>query len=1000
MNVAIRPSNTLCLVVSLVVLAPLTIAAQSKAERRNQGVFPAPPELISYQRVAPLLDGIYEDVAAIQLSPLQLSATNPNGTSLDAIQQSLQISASYNALDALQNSTNENLFKANAAYQGSIIDQMTVLSAQLTNASIASSAAQNKLSTLQSATNPAASADSIAEAQATAASLAAQVTQLTAQMTALKAAQSSTSVASFTSTTPTTATLNAAGGAPTPVSKLGGGSTPLSPTVPSISGSGSTAQNGSPSLPPTRQMDTQIGLLWDRLMRLLSTIGEPDSEQDVQFELLRFYPSITYIDKQTIALRIEYGIACLSSDGRQPKILDVYPRTSPVNILNEKYKDNSFSLAAFFGFSAANASAAYNREHLQLTNSMAQSSYVTGFGAGSGTFGWILGKALGDDTIAIGQKEMYALAAVPNSCKIENDLQFSVFAKRVVWEGSAGKPLSEADKSSDGALRNVFTIKPEEVTNVEIREMRYSQSDGTLPVPVTITFDKPIDAQARVIVNGAVLSRSRDNFARGTAQTSGGTVNNIGLFESQVSALAPSSWSRTSENQITMLLDPKVYGSRFPEVVITSPQGDINVLDQQFDDLTVNGQGFTCGPITCRGTIPPLKTSNANLQVGTARRWQRGDALSIDDMIVISLQQDQPIAGATNGSATGRTVSTGTDVQTWGASPTVTAVRESTGDAYDVSSCKAFGVSLLCKAWVAYSADEYVIQVSDDHHAGGAVRAEMRLPASARDDMLPRIVSLPPPIQQADQKFWLFQFRVLANKQTKAKLANAGGQVVLGGIGPTAIAPPIVNCSSDPNDPCLLLFLLPYADLYQFQDRMEMRFFDDKEIPKGDVELYLLRSVISPTLSAVDADLRLHGTNLVFDSVRFGKGGPVAKLECADELRTDCQVIKAPKISTTTYVYLYQPANTGNPEQYYPLPLTSGSQTTYWTYSSPKPTEVAKTAKQPAKASVSTVKPVVPKPTSVNPTSSPTTSAPAPTASAPVPAASAPVPATTTQPKP
>jgi hypothetical protein len=97
-------------------------------------------------------------------------------------------------------------------------------------------------------------------------------------------------------------------------------------------------------------------------------------------------------------------------------MIDVYPRTSPVNIPAERHKDTGFSLAAIFGFAAANASEAYNREHPQLTNAMSQPSYVTKFGAGLSTFGWLLGKTPGDDAISTGEKEFYALVSILKSC--------------------------------------------------------------------------------------------------------------------------------------------------------------------------------------------------------------------------------------------------------------------------------------------------------------------------------------------------------------------------------------------------------------------------------------------------------------------------------------------------------------------------------------------------------------------------------------------------------
>src|SRR5579864_5729370 len=85
-----------------VVLFGRPIFPQSKAQQaqmRKDGVQLALPEMISYQRVAQLLDGMFEDAAGIQVKPLTLDATAANSSNLDAIQQSFQIGASYNYLD-------------------------------------------------------------------------------------------------------------------------------------------------------------------------------------------------------------------------------------------------------------------------------------------------------------------------------------------------------------------------------------------------------------------------------------------------------------------------------------------------------------------------------------------------------------------------------------------------------------------------------------------------------------------------------------------------------------------------------------------------------------------------------------------------------------------------------------------------------------------------------------------------------------------------------------
>ena len=53
------------------------------------GVCPAPPDMICFDRVSPLLDSLYEEVAAIGLSALTMCAMNLHDASLDAVQHSI-----------------------------------------------------------------------------------------------------------------------------------------------------------------------------------------------------------------------------------------------------------------------------------------------------------------------------------------------------------------------------------------------------------------------------------------------------------------------------------------------------------------------------------------------------------------------------------------------------------------------------------------------------------------------------------------------------------------------------------------------------------------------------------------------------------------------------------------------------------------------------------------------------------------------------------------------
>jgi hypothetical protein len=941
---------SLCLFVTFT-LSPHSARCESKTKKdatRKAGVQATLPEMISYERIAQLLDGMFEDAAGIQVDALILHPTAANTSSLDAIQQSLQVGASYNYLDALQNGVNAKLFEAKANSQVSLLNQWTALQPQLFDATAAAGVTQKTLDDLKAQT-PEPSADDIAKA--TEANRVAQANKqgIKDKMDAIQAGQAGlnfspqtfTAANSSPATTPpatTTASTNKLLGTPA-----------FTPTSPGLTGN--TGATGA-TLPPTQQMDTQLRLLWERMMRLLSTIGQPDSVKGQTLEILRFYPSITYIDKDTTTLKLEYEISC--KGGGKPTVLDVYPRTSPVNILAEKFKDSGFSLAASFGFGAANASAAYNREHLQLTNAMSQTSYITGFGANSATFGWLLGKTPGDDTIATGQKEFYALVAIPSGCTSNT---FTVKANRIVWQGTNGNALTTSE-STDLKTETSFTAG--EPAN-EPTTLTYSPNDGSSFVPVSVHLDHSLDSQARVLVDGEVLYRARDNFARATAASTG--FSNTGLFEKQDGSMDGGQWSRTDENRMLILLKPSKYGSRFPEIVITSPTANGMPLLDEIREPEVAGYKYQCGKgmVSCRGLLPPLNLSAATASRGVVRRWEAGfSASDATDRILIMLDRDRPTGNLAAADAPGYLVTSSPGYLPWGPQPRVLVlnVDGSTPKATALKNCKARGVILSCQPWSGYDKSGYSIRVYDDQHLASdqrstnAVQADLMLESESIEDRKPILESTPSPIatpalagNDLASGTWTFDYPVYGNNETTVALRDFGGHFVYTDEVPApasrvGAAPHITNC--DASNRCHLKFTIFFRDLPALDDHMDFVFYRcPKDKPQcqakdmvsiGSTQLVGLYTSLAPHLTSVDtstADIRLTGTSLFLDQVRFGSSGPIAGLECGDAARTDCRVVGVPAVKEPAWVSLY------SPKVSFPLPLTLNGSTSDWRYVPP-----------------------------------------------------------------
>ena len=98
----------------------------------------------AYDRVYPLLDGLFQDTASTGIKGLTLDPNASNGTQVDALVQSLQIQAGYNQLSGVQNSVAAQMAVANLGYQSTITQQQeSVLQQQIASQQQLTQAQQN-----------------------------------------------------------------------------------------------------------------------------------------------------------------------------------------------------------------------------------------------------------------------------------------------------------------------------------------------------------------------------------------------------------------------------------------------------------------------------------------------------------------------------------------------------------------------------------------------------------------------------------------------------------------------------------------------------------------------------------------------------------------------------------------------------------------------------------------------------------------------------------------
>ena len=199
-------------------------------------------------------------------------------------------------------------------------------------------------------------------------------------------------------------------------------------------------------------MDNQISLLWERLSRLVGTLTQADSLKDYKLVLASFDVNLLPRNRKKDIFSVAYCVtetpvittpttappatatsSPASCENSKAIVLDLFPSASAVNIVNNKYSDNRFGVAFVASLFSVSANAAYNHERLKMSQSLGQSAYITGFGAGTQNFGWAFGRNLGDDSVSPGNRTVYAIIAVPKTYE-----QISIYPTKAGWykEGS------------------------------------------------------------------------------------------------------------------------------------------------------------------------------------------------------------------------------------------------------------------------------------------------------------------------------------------------------------------------------------------------------------------------------------------------------------------------------------------------------------------------------------------------------------------------------------
>jgi hypothetical protein len=838
----------------------------------------------SFDRVYPLLDGLFQDAASTQVAGLTLNPNSANGTQLDALVQSLQIQAGYNQLSGIQNNVAAQMSVANLGYQSLITQQeQSILQQQLTAQQQLAAAQQAYANATQSGDTTEANAanQQVIAAQANVASLAAQMTLVKGN--AATTPWSPTGGSAMASSAPTT----------------------VSSSVPSSLLSAGTTTAG-PSFPATKQLDNQMDLLWARLARVVGAMTRPDSIQPGDRLYLLEFDTGTFPKAQRKGQLLEtrYNLSCTDSSQGRPKILDMFPRVAAVNIAETNYRDNNIGLGAVLAWLGFGINASYNREHLQLSQTLGQSSYITGYGVGQQDFGWKFGIPLGSKILSSDTKRTFALVRVPAAC--EKPL---IKLAGTAWSKPKASPvdMSDSTKYVGDYLKDVDAVMDsgtqpsttQDIASLDFNRVAYDPSKYSSANPAIVTLairlTQPLDQQAIVYANGQLIRRVRDTFGRGIP-TGGGSS---GLLES-TSIASANTWMPTSSKSLLVNLDGGQFAGIFPSIRIVSPSSTytIGVKDLRKSPVSVSGIQYQCIVATC--ALPSLAYRQPTAShVGVARLSTGGKTK------IVFTVTDAAKTNTTPSSATSASVQlvTSTKGQVWGSNVEVYVsfpVDDSSNENYRLS-CDPTITSadrLICSVDFGDfttrttipldNTKEAHFHVLDPGHVGGPLEAWTVL--AAGNTLSPIVWNVTDPHWNDSLNAWMFQVD-FANVPPGRKLTISSPRF-----------------SHDSNFVCTLdqicsaSFSIAPEKIDEWYDNMQVSI---SGITDYQASLSNVKTLISPTVSSISDDsTSWSGSNLssIFSTVTIGKAGTPVAINC---VRVSCILADGAKLpSKSGYMFL------------------------------------------------------------------------------------------------
>ncbi|MGB9228899.1 MAG: hypothetical protein WCC24_04110 [Terracidiphilus sp.] len=863
-------------------------------------------QLWKYDRVYPLLDGLFQDAASTQVQLLTLDPNKANSSQLDALIQSFQVQAGFNQLAGAQNAAAAQMAVANTAYQSALAGQQQSLMMQ----SIAAQQALTKATQDVTAANAGTDQAQIAAANLEQQNAQALVTGLTAEQNFVKSSGTPFAPSSFSGTvaaTPSTFTS----GVPSGVLSAGSAS-------------------GTPSFPATKQLDNQMDLLRSRLARVVGVMSRPDSIAPTTKMFMVEIDTATFPhkDKKGRVLETRYQLNC-------GEVVDLMPRVASVNVANTKYRDNADIFGVLLSFFSFGINASYNREHLKMSQTLGQSSYITGYGVGQSSFGWKFGIPLGDNFVSSDTKTTFAIIAAPVGCTPQ------LASPTILWEqpdGSEPNPgaglavlgnvnaelVAEAPAAVGAGDPPAGDPPSSDVSSISFNRVSYNPATYTPANPalvaISVTLTRPIDQQATLSANGILLKRARDTFGRAIPNGNGSG----GLLEESTSIAQANTWIPISPENLLITLDAGQFGSDFPTIEINNPAGQRQRITNSIEDnfATVSGHPLRCLTTSAFCQLPSLGyTIPANVNLGVMlweANCQPPGSTTCTGLIVLQA----PLASASSTSSAGTTtqVVSGATANPWGPNPEVYLQVPDQSPTEFKLKCRSQEIdptwtgsdviqaqgNLICQFWdsetlpdfatvAQNTSGDFQLEVIDQGHTGGALLGTAVLPSYSWGQNAPGLPRLwaatSPQWYDSNGGHWEFKLTFANVDQTNSMTLSPD---------PINNGKPLPATSCDaPSHMCTWTFDIAAADFEKWFDRIGLTLQND---PNDQWQLLNIESQISPRVTTISADnSSWFGTNFtsVFSS-STGSANKTGLLVGSNLIPINCPVVTSCVVTDTS----------------------------------------------------------------------------------------------------